>query len=241
MLSNVSPAWYTWLEQGRGGTPSADVLDRLAKGLRLTGAEREHLYLLAQNRPPELVPQEHEVVEPRLRHILDSLEPSPAFIRSSAWDILAANLASRVIWGRGEAMPVRYNALENFFARTGQRGENHESTWTSVARAVVAEFRTEAFQSGFGPRTQEVVDGLLGSSPVFGDLWKDLDVGLHLAPIKTFALPGLPRLTFELNTLSVDDHPGLKLVIFTPASSEDRRGIEQLIAKSSVRNGEGTT
>lgn len=49
----VSANWYTWLEQGRGGAPSAAVLHRLARALALTAAEREHLYLLAQRRPPE--------------------------------------------------------------------------------------------------------------------------------------------------------------------------------------------
>ena len=123
LLTNVSPAWYTWLEQGRGGTPSTDVLDRLARGLRLSEAEREHLYLLAQNRPPEVVPREPEVVGPGLQHILDSLELSPAAIRTSAWDVLAANLAARVILGPGKVVPDRYNILENFFARADQRGE----------------------------------------------------------------------------------------------------------------------
>ena len=48
--ANISPTWYTWLEQGRGGAPSPDVLDRLAKGLMLTAPEREHLFLLALGR-----------------------------------------------------------------------------------------------------------------------------------------------------------------------------------------------
>jgi transcriptional regulator with XRE-family HTH domain len=51
--ANISPTWYTWLEQGRGGAPSADVLDRIAKGLMLTEPEREHLYMLGLGRPPE--------------------------------------------------------------------------------------------------------------------------------------------------------------------------------------------
>jgi transcriptional regulator with XRE-family HTH domain len=101
LLTNVSAAWYTWLEQGRGGTPSTDVLDRLSRGLRLTEAEREHLYMLAQNRPPEVVPRDPEVVSPGLQHLLDSLETSPAAIRTSAWDVLAANLAARVVLGQG--------------------------------------------------------------------------------------------------------------------------------------------
>src|ERR1700761_758422 len=52
--AHVSVTWYTWLEQGRGGAPSADVLDRLARALLLTPVEREHLFLLAQHRPPQV-------------------------------------------------------------------------------------------------------------------------------------------------------------------------------------------
>ena len=44
--ANLSATWYTWLEQGRGGSPSADVLDRIAYALMLTDIEREHLFLL---------------------------------------------------------------------------------------------------------------------------------------------------------------------------------------------------
>src|ERR1700691_5329620 len=51
--ANVSATWYTWLEQGRGGAPSADVLDRIARALMLTEVEREHIFLLALGRPPE--------------------------------------------------------------------------------------------------------------------------------------------------------------------------------------------
>src|SRR5476651_973185 len=52
--ANISPTWYTWLEQGRGGAPSADVLDRIAAGLMLTEPEREHLYVLGLGRSPEV-------------------------------------------------------------------------------------------------------------------------------------------------------------------------------------------
>ena len=51
--AHISPTWYTWLEQGRGGAPSADVLDRIARALMLTDVEREHLFLLGLGRPPE--------------------------------------------------------------------------------------------------------------------------------------------------------------------------------------------
>jgi len=52
--ANVSATWYTWLEQGRGGAPSADVLERIARALMLTNIEREHLFLLGLGRPPDV-------------------------------------------------------------------------------------------------------------------------------------------------------------------------------------------
>ncbi len=52
--ANISATWYTWLEQGRGGAPSADVLDRIARALMLTDVEREHLFLLGLGRTPEV-------------------------------------------------------------------------------------------------------------------------------------------------------------------------------------------
>ena len=52
--ANISPTWYTWLEQGRGGVPSADVLDRIARALMLTDVEREHLFLVGLGRPPKV-------------------------------------------------------------------------------------------------------------------------------------------------------------------------------------------
>src|SRR6202020_3029856 len=76
--ANISPTWYTWLEQGRGGSPSADVLDRIARALMLTDLEREHLFLLGLGHPPEAHYKKDEGVTPRLQRVLDALEPSPA-------------------------------------------------------------------------------------------------------------------------------------------------------------------
>src|SRR6267154_1471658 len=91
--ANVSATWYTWLEQGRGGAPSADVVDRIARALMLTDVEREHLFLLALGRPPEVQYQAAEGVTPRLQRVLDSLEISPAYVKTSTWDVVAWNRA----------------------------------------------------------------------------------------------------------------------------------------------------
>src|SRR5215468_3816347 len=87
--ANVSATWYTWLEQGRGGAPSADVLDRIAHALALSEVEREHLYLLALGHPPEVRHTNRIVggVTPQLQSVLDAIQ-GPALLATSTWDIV---------------------------------------------------------------------------------------------------------------------------------------------------------
>src|SRR5579871_122767 len=91
--AHVSATWYTWLEQGRGGAPSADVLERIARALMLTEVEREHLFLLALGRPPEVRYQATDGVTPRLQRVLDALDTSPALVRTVTWDVVGWNRA----------------------------------------------------------------------------------------------------------------------------------------------------
>src|SRR5215510_10488506 len=95
--ANVSATWYTWLEQGRGGAPSADVLDRIARAMMLTDFEREHLFLLGLGRPPEVRYKTPEGITPRLQRVLDALEFSPAFVKTATWDVLAWNKAAAAV------------------------------------------------------------------------------------------------------------------------------------------------
>src|SRR3984893_19223104 len=103
--AHISPTWYTWLEQGRGGAPSSDVLDRIASALMLTDVEREHLFLLGLGRPPEVRYKASEGVPPRLQRVLDALEVSPAYVKTSTWDIVAWNRAAAVVLVDYEKMP----------------------------------------------------------------------------------------------------------------------------------------
>src|SRR5712664_1407551 len=110
--ANVSATWYTWLEQGRGGAPSANVLDRIARALMLTDVEREHLFLLALGRPPEVLYHAAEGVTTRLQRVLDSLEISPALIRTATWDVVAWNRPATVmLTDYGSMLPEQRNLL----------------------------------------------------------------------------------------------------------------------------------
>jgi transcriptional regulator with XRE-family HTH domain len=75
--ANISPTWYTWLEQGRGGSPSTDVLNRIAAGLMMTEPEREHLFMLAFGHPPEVFYKRPSEINPRLQRLIDAMVTRP--------------------------------------------------------------------------------------------------------------------------------------------------------------------
>src|SRR5690349_18572888 len=134
--AHVSATWYTWLEQGRGGAPSADVLERISRALMLTEVEREHLFLLALGRPPEAQYKPVEGVTPRLQRVLDMLEISPAFIKTATWDVIAWNkAAAAVLWDYGSVPPGERNILRKMFCDPLAR--QRQLDWDSVARFVV--------------------------------------------------------------------------------------------------------
>src|ERR1700689_1821234 len=151
--ANISPTWYTWLEQGRGGAPSADVLDRIARALMLTDVEREHLFLLGLGRPPDVRYRKDDGGTPRLQRVLDALEPSPALIRTGTWDVVAWNRPATVmLTDYGSLPPDQRNILRFIFL--DPRVRNAQYDWESVARFVVGAFRGDAARAGFAAEVQ---------------------------------------------------------------------------------------
>src|SRR5579859_2718071 len=133
--ASISPTWYAWLEQGRGGAPSADALDRIARALMLTDVEREHLFLLALGRSPEARYRRTEGVTPRLQRVLDALDPSPALIRTATWDVIAWNrAATAVLMDYGSLRPEQRNMLRFIFLDPRARSAHYD--WESMARLV---------------------------------------------------------------------------------------------------------
>jgi transcriptional regulator with XRE-family HTH domain len=116
--ANISATWYTWLEQGRGGAPSADVLNRLATGLMLTEPERQHLFMLALGRPPEVRYRAVDAITPRLQRVLDAFTVSPAVIKTATWDVIAWNRAAAVVLTDYASLPrEERNILRIIFGR----------------------------------------------------------------------------------------------------------------------------
>ncbi len=228
--ANVSATWYTWLEQGRGGAPSPDVLDRLARALTLTAAEREHLYLLAQRRPPEVRYEAAERVTPRLQRVLDGLEFCPAFVKNSIWDVVAWNrAASAVLTDYSAIPPEQRNGLRLLF--TDRRMRDAFPDWEANARFVVAVFRADTARAGASKRAEQLVADLCRVSPEFKAMWHDNDVRLsHEESTKHFNHhPAGGALALDYSTFVVDGQPSLTLMIFTPATPADADRVRSLI------------
>jgi transcriptional regulator with XRE-family HTH domain len=238
--ANISATWYTWLEQGRGGVPSADVLDRIARALSLTPEEREHLFLLAQGRPPEARYRETEGVTPRLQRLLDVLEVSPAIIRTSTWDVVAWNRAAAAVltdYARLEA--AQRNILRLVFCDPRVRAAQPQ--WGSVARFVVAAFRAETARSGAMNRVKPLVDELCRVSPEFAGLWRENDVEAHGEGIKHLRHPVAGTIGMEYSAFAVDGRPDLSMVIYNPATPADAGRIRSLINAQAASMASPTT
>src|SRR6204780_2033365 len=215
--ANVSATWYTWLEQGRGGAPSADVLDRIARAMMLTDVEREHLFLLGLGRPPEVRYHAPDGITPRLQRVLDTLEHSPAFIRTATWDVIAWNRAAAAVLTDYSTLPDgQRNVLRLMFHNSRVRAA--QSNWQSVARYVVASFRADVARAGAARNVQSLVDELCATSPEFAVMWRDNDVQAHGDGLKVLHHPVAGKLSLEFSGFAVDGRPDLTMVIYNPAT-----------------------
>lgn len=226
--ANISSAWYVCLEQGRGGAPSADVLDHLAKALLLTDAEREHLFLIGLGRAPETRYRRPEGIEPRLQRVLDKLNPAPAFIKTATWDVVAWNQAETVLWPNlGQLAAKERNTLRLVFLDPGARALYYD--WEAVARMSVAAFRADVARAGAMAEVAALVDELSHSSPAFKAMWQDNNVLDSAHAVKDLRHPVLGTMSFEVSSFGVDGRQDLTMIVFVPASIDVAERITSLL------------
>lgn len=226
--SNISPTWYTWLEQGRGGAPSADVLDRIAAGLMLTEPEREHLFILAFGHPPEARYKGHEGITPRLQHVLDAMPTSPAIIKTATWDVVAWNAAAAaLLTDYAKLPPEQRNILRLLFSNSPVRAAQED--WLSVARFAVGAFRADAARAGASAEITQLVEELSRTSPEFETLWRNNDIAAHREGVKRLRHAEIGQIELEFSSFAVEGRPDLNMMVFNPATSEGAARIRSLV------------
>jgi transcriptional regulator with XRE-family HTH domain len=231
--SNISPTWYAWLEQGRGGAPSADVLNRIAKGLLLTEPEREHLFMLGLGHPPEVRYKAAEGVTPRLQRLLDVMQFSPAIVKTPLWDVVAWNrAAAALLTDYGALPPTQRNILRLMFSSSRVRAAQED--WQSVARFVVGAFRADAARAGATAEIGQFVEELSRLSPEFEALWLANDVSTHGEGLKRLHHEKLGLLELEFSAFAVDGRPDLGLIVYNPVTEADAQRIRAYIESLAV-------
>lgn len=233
--ANVSATWYTWLEQGRGGAPSADVLDRIAGALALTGVERDHLFLLAQHRLPEVQFQTFEPVSAQLQRVIDSLEFSPAIVKTAMWDVVAWNTAASALFTDYATLPPEErNSLRILFCNADVR--KGMVNWEMDVRRAVASFRSDVARVSDSDRVNAFIAEMSAASPEFNEIWRDYAVRNHGEGVKLVRHQTAGLITFEYSTFTVDERPDLDMVIYTPASVADRAMVRSALEARATRD-----
>ncbi|MEV0041174.1 helix-turn-helix transcriptional regulator [Streptomyces sp. NPDC050804] len=222
-LSGVGVTWYTWLEQGRPINASAQVLDAVARTLRLDRAAREHLYHLAEV-PHEPDPQaDADGVGPEIQGIIDTLDPLPAVVYNARYDILATNSAYNDLFDIRTIRAYGYpNVLWILFCVP-------ENTCPLVYPETELPVMVATLRGAYGrhvgePEWESFVRRLSAASPYFAELWESGDVIPPGPRVKTFrheAVAGEIRMTSV--SLSVNGMPECRIVVYTPADEESRQ------------------
>ena len=228
--AGVSVTWYTWLEQGRGGPPSDEVLEQLAGALELDATAREVLFLLAQRRPPPLKPATAPPVVPAgVQRVLDAMRTSPAYVKTATWDIVAWNAAALAVLTDFSSLPLtKRNVLRRLFHPSAKRVTSHD--WEAHARFAVASFRVDAARAGDSPETAALAAELQETNADFRRLWAENEMRSCWRGTKRFEHSVAGPLTLEYSTFSVDGAEGLSMIVFSPVTSADERAIAALLA-----------
>lgn len=225
--SPASARLVYWLEQGRGGAPYREVLERIARGLRLTTPEREHLFILAFGHPPQTRLTVTDDMTPRLQRVLDAFT-IPAIIRTASWDVIAWNAPAAVVLTDYSQLPLaERNVLRRLFTRPEARCTLED--WQRVGQLIVNAFRADVTRMGATKETDQLIAELSQQSVEFARFWQSHDVAGHGEGYKRINHPQMGPLDLEFTSFAVEGRPDLSLLVFNPATTESQRKIHGLL------------
>lgn len=234
-LSGVSVTWYTWLEQARDITVSRQVLDSLASALRLSSAERSHLFVLAGS-PLPAEPGRHGTVPATLRALVDTLDPNPAHVINSSWDLLAYNRGyANLVGGLDDLPDEERNSIWLLFTRPSMRTLLVD--WQREAREILGQFRASAGKNPGNQRIAALVDALLAESPTFASMWSAHPIQAFASATKHFSHPEAGRVDLNYTKLTVAEDPDQHLVVFLPVTPQDAARLAELCAQDRSTSG----
>jgi hypothetical protein len=221
-LAAISPTYYTFLEQGRGGRPARPGRGSLSAALRLDAAERRHVHELVHGAPPAETSPVAESLSSAVVSLVDRLDPCPAYVTGRCWDVLASNRAARALWtdwpGR---QPEDRNLLWWMFTDPGARQVMVD--WRAEASALLGRFRAAAARHPGDPGFGMLLERLHAASPEVRSWWPQHRVVPLSSGTKRLRHPALGEIELEHVVLQLADDPEQKLVTFTAADQVQAR------------------
>jgi transcriptional regulator with XRE-family HTH domain len=230
LLAGVSVTWYTWLEQGRPINASVDVLHSLARTLRLSEAEHQHLLTLAERPASDAVPDTDHAPDALVR-LIASMDPAPAYVLGPRWEFLAWNRAQRLLYPMIDQLDeAERNLLWVMFAEPTARALVGD--WDEQAQRILAEFRAGTAERRTDPQVVQLVSRLIDASAEFAEWWPQLDVAQFETRVRRYHHPVAGELAFEYQQLTPSEWPSLKVVCQLPLPGDD--SAERLAAWRSI-------
>jgi transcriptional regulator with XRE-family HTH domain len=219
MLAGVSVTWYTWLEQGRQINASVDVLEALARALRLDEAGRRHLLALATPTPTAPVESVEHAPDALVR-LIESMEPAPAYVLGPRWEFLAWNRAQSRLYPTIDRLDdADRNLLWVIFAE--QNARRLLADWPQQARRIMAEFRAGTALLRTDPGVTRLVERLHRDSVEFAQWWPQADVAQFQTRLRHYDHPRAGSLVFEYQQLTPSEWPQLRVVCQLPVPGDD--------------------
>ena len=229
LLAGVGVTWYTWLEQGRPIRASTQVLDAVARTLKLDQPERENLYRLADVPGTAATDQPVEQVSPETQEILDAITTLPASVMNERFDILAWNAAYAAVFPGVVRQPCAdRNSLWLSFTHPAcchpyLNRDEQLGMLVAQLRAAYGRHVGEPAWTGFVRRLQ-------AASAEFGEMWAQHDVASPASYVKVFRHPAHDRMVMTTHSLAIIAAPGTRIVVYLPADDKTSVAIAALRA-----------
>jgi hypothetical protein len=211
-LASVGLTWYTWFEQGRNIQVSEKFLLSVAHALKLDDAECSHLFLLAHKRPPPPEAHQWASVTPLIQQLLDDLTTRPAYVLNLRWDVIAWNAAADDLFFFGAREREERNFLRIVFADPNMR--QRLPIWREDAPKLLAQFRYNVAVAPDDPAVLNLIADLKELSADFRRWWETPDSDVAQYGIGSVMPGDTKRIDFRHETLIVDEHRHLRLVVY---------------------------
>jgi hypothetical protein len=233
VLAGVGASWYQWLEQGRNISVSPQVLDSVGRVLRLSNAERRHLYVLAGMNPPvaEVEPGLRNMCD-GLRRLIDTWMPFPAHIMDQYFNCVMYNESAALVLGMRPENTQ--NCVVDFF--TDPLYRSRARNWETNARRVVAQFRAACSARPDDGGFEAVLAQLHEVSPEFTQMWQERGIEDQGQIRKELDHPLVGLLCVESSAMKMPSRPDLTVVLHTPLQEANTAGkLEWLVSPEGRR------